>query len=312
MRHARLVATLLGASALLAFLACSSTPTKSTVRPADDDDGDDTPPPSTTPDTPSDPVQDDGGKPPGRVFAHTADTLYLFDPLASTLTRIGSFDCFENSIDRMLDIAVDASGNMFGTSDFGFLSISTTDAKCRYITQSGTFPNSLGFVPVGTVDAAKEALVGYAFDVKGNATRYVRIDPATGQISDLGSINPAGAAKQFSAAGDVIGLSRNGNRAYVTVKELLTDGGTAPGKTNSLAEIDPKTGAIKTVLPETGVTELFGLGQWAGQAYGFSGSGAIVAVSLETGASRTLAGLDAGADASWFGAGVTTTAPTAP
>ena len=80
-----------------------------------------------------------------------------------------------------------------------------------------------------------------------------------------------------------------------------------------LAEIDPKTGAIRAIIGDTGQKNFYGLGQWAGTAYGFNDIGNIVEINLATGAGtvRMTAATDAGA-LTWFGAGVTTVAPTRP
>src|SRR5436309_13519512 len=67
----------------------------------------------------SDPNPPDGGGPspdsaspggPGRVYAHTPDTLYLYEPVAGTLKMIGKFDCIHPETDTrdvVTDIAVD-------------------------------------------------------------------------------------------------------------------------------------------------------------------------------------------------------------
>jgi hypothetical protein len=216
----------------------------------------------------------------------------------------------------VIDIALDRTSTMYGTTFQGFVKISTTDAKCQYIAKASGYPNSLAFMPIGTVDATKEALVGYAFDEQANATKFIRIATDTGAMTDIGPINSAQTVSmggtQYAASGDVIGLSRNGNRAYVTVKEIPNEAGATNTSSDSLAEIDPKTGTIKSVLGETGLTQLYGLGQWAGQAYAFSGSGAVVKIDIESGRATPIA-LDAGVSGvSWYGAGVTTASPTKP
>jgi hypothetical protein len=268
----------------------------------------------TTTKPPSDDPLPDGGKPPGQVYAHTADTLYLFEPLSKTLTQLGKFGCLDEG-DRVLDIALDKTSTMYATSDHGFLKVvpialagGTVD--CSYIKNDpGAYPNSLGFVPIGTVDPTKEALVGYAFDGP-DPTKYVRID-LDGTVTKIGSLNPPDASTHYRSSGDVIGLSRflNGNRAFLTVSPL--DGDAAA--TDSLAEIDPATGTIKQVFAETGHTTLYGLGQWAGSGYAFAASGEIVQIDIATGNATTVqvTGFDGGV-VSWYGAGVTTDAPTAP
>lgn len=319
-----LLGSLLAASAVV--VACTAAVPKAaplTLRDAGNNDNGNTNPSRTDPLPASDPVQADGGKPVGKVYVHTADTLFVFDPLAAkgagSITEIALFDCLVPG-DQMIDIALDRSNNMYGTSFAGFLKISPTDAKCSYIAKASNLPNSLAFMPVGTVDATQEALVGFGFDAANSANQFLRIDVNTGKTSLIGNLNPpdrSGQGTQYEASGDIIGLSRGGNRAFVTVKQVPPDGGVASILSDSLAEIDPKTGAIKTVHGETGFNGLFGLGQWAGQAYAFSGdpdgvdTGKVVKIDLETGVATAVA-IDAGSPVAWFGAGVTTLAPTKP
>src|SRR5690348_13040894 len=85
-----------GYAVAIAIVACSPAPRTNPINARDDVDGGtvrrDASPIINVPDPPKpepDPILPDGGKPPGRVYAHTADTLYLFNPLAKTLTVIG-------------------------------------------------------------------------------------------------------------------------------------------------------------------------------------------------------------------------------
>jgi hypothetical protein len=274
------------------------------------------PPRAPGPKPEEDPVLPDGGKPPGRVYAHTADELYLFDPLLKTLTRVGAFGCFGADVgEEMLDIALDRDGVMYGTSRRGFLKVDPLDATCDYIKRDNVvrYPNSLAFVPAGTVDEGKEALVGYQYDPMaanpvGEATIYVRIDLATGGMAKVGELNPVGAPVRYKSSGDFIALIRNGNKAYLTVKTVSPDAGTG---NDMLAEIDPANGQIKQIIGDTTKKNLFGFGQWAGTGYGFADTGEIVEVDMATGAGTSVLTLDAGTGR-WFGAGVTTDSPTKP
>ena len=301
-----------------ALIACSSPEPKSTI-PFDTRD-DEEPKKDAgkkrredPPQTEEDPPLADGGKPPGRVYAHTAKTLYLLDPLADSLTKIGDLGCL-NPGDRLLDIALDRVGVMYGTSDKGFLKIDPVDASCSYVKEdpAAMYPNSLAFVPIGTVDDTKEVLVGYQFDrdALNEATVYAQIDLATGAMTAIGNLNAPGAPVRYRSSGDLISTIRNGNKAYLTVKAISSDAGTG---NDYLAEIDPKTGRIKGIVGDTGQKNYYGLGQWAGTAYGFNDKGNIVEIDMVTVKGTTLmtASEDAGVVA-WFGAGVSTNAPTKP
>ena len=203
---------------------------------------------------------------------------------------------------------------MYGTTDTGFVKISPTDATVTYIHQEGNYeyPNALTFVPLGTVEPTKEALVGFKqVDGQTGATSYVRIDLTSGAMTTIGDINGGAAFGQaaWQSSGDIIAMRRDGNRAFVTVKPWNPDGGLPDDTgTDSLAEIDPATGLIKTIIGAIGQEDLYGLGQWAGTAYGFNDQGNIIQIDLTSGAGTTLTTLtdDSGAPEAWFGAGVTT------
>jgi hypothetical protein len=249
---------------------------------------------------------------PGRVYAHTNDTLYLYEPVAGTLKKLGvfTFDKAGTEAD-IIDIAVDRTGNMFGTSFGNFFSIDSSTAKCTWIATTDPlvdFPNSLSFVPAGTADPGKETLVGYASNGDNVAVTYVKIDTTTGVMTTLGDMNSMSTGSQYRSSGDIISLIADGNRTYATVK-LQVDGGLAG--TDLLAEVDPSDGHLKRIIGDTQQTNLFGFGYWAGKGYGFSDNGRIVQIDMTSGKSVVLLTLmdDAGAPLPWFGAGVTTQAP---
>jgi hypothetical protein len=313
---------------MLAFLACTVEKPSNAFETRDDDAGRTREPDETTKGE-SDPVLPDGTKPPGRVYAHTRDELYLYDPLAKRLTNNGKFKCLitrfntelgEDAEDRVLDLAIDRDGVIYATADYGFLKITNPqDASCTYVAnppQQGRYPNSLAFVPIGTVDATKETLVGYAFDQTAAgkpATVYTAIDASFGTVRIIGDLNAGRpASDRWQASGDLLSTIRNGNRAYLTVRRINPEGGAG---TDALAEVNPTTGAIIKIIGDTKFRNLFGFGQWAGTGYGFAGNGDVVAIDLATGAAArvfTLPMPDGGSGEVWYGAGVTTDAPTKP
>jgi hypothetical protein len=315
-RRFKLLFLFTAAVSIATTVVVACTPAGPTTTPLDARDDEDAgkrtnPPRAPGPKPEEDPILPDGGKPPGRVYAHTRDELFLFDPLAKTLTRIGQFGCLDSG-DRVLDIALDRDGVMYGTTDDGFLKIDALDATCEYVKRDAIvrYPNSLAFVPAGTVDDTKETLVGYQYDpaATNQATVYVQISLTTGAVAKVGDLNPAGAAVKYKSSGDFIALIRNGNKAFLTVKTIDPDAGSG---NDLLAEIDPSSGQIKQILGDTQKKNLYGFGQWAGTGYGFSDTGEILEVDMATGAAATLLTLDAGTR-SWFGAGVTTDSPTKP
>ena len=165
------------------------------------------------------------------------------------------------------------------------------------------YPNSLSFVPAGTLDPKKEVLVGYGYrEVADRNDNYVKIDTATGSMSVVGELNPPSATERYESSGDLISLANDGNKAYLTVKPIL-------GGTDRLAEVDPKTGKIVRIIGDTGKSQLYGLTYWSGTAYGFSGDGNAYAIELKTGRATPVA-MAGGEGQIWFGAGVSTRAPT--
>jgi hypothetical protein len=254
---------------------------------------------------------------PGRIYGHTADTLYLYEPESADLKTIGKFSCLLQD-EAVVDLAVDRTGTVYATTGIGaarFLSVDPITAKCTEIRRAtGTdenYPNALSFVPAGTLDSTKEALVGYAQIGFGDSTSYVRIDTVTGVQTTIGQLNPPAAGAQYESSGDLISLIQDNKRTFLTVK-LLSDAGVAG--TDLLAEVDPKTGTLKKIIGDTKQTNIFGLGYWAGKGYGFSDNGKIAQIDMTTGAAsvvKTLTSPDGGG-IPWYGAGVTTEAPVTP
>jgi len=249
---------------------------------------------------------------PGRVYAHTADTLYLFEPVTNVLKMIGKFSCLNGS-EQIIDLAVDRTGSVYATSFARFLKVDPITATCTEIKANAIgdddYPNALPFVPADTVDPTREALVGYApFGASVESIDYVKIDTKTGEMTKIGSLNPTAVGTQYKSSGDLISLIQNQNRTFLTVKIFGSDAG---ANTDLLAEVDPKTGSIKKILGDTKQTDIYGLGYWAGKGYGFSDNGKISEIDMNTGSAtvvKTLTG-DGGAGIPWFGAGVTTEAP---
>lgn len=312
-RRAVLFAALVSTSALVPLVACSSSESdvpRLDVEPDDRDASKKTDTKTSTP-TEDSSTTPDASSGPGRVYAHTTDTLYLYEPLEGALTEIGKFSCLTGPGEAVIDLAVDRTGNMYATTFGRFLSVDPITAKCSEIAVATVddYPNALSFVPAGTVDPTKEALVGYAaLGSNFVSVDYVRIDvdgPSRGTMTKIGNLNASDAGVQYKSSGDLVSLIQDGNRTYLTVRDK---GGAG---TDMLAEVDPKTGNIKRIIGDTKQTNLFGFGYWAGKGYGFSDTGQVIGIDMTNGSStvlKTLTG-DGGAAVPWYGAGVTTQAP---
>lgn len=241
------------------------------------------------------------------VYASTIDTLFGFDPKTSTLKTIAKFSCLDPG-EPMLDIAVSTAGAMYGVSYNRFFSIDRTTGTCAsLVIAGGIYPNSLAFVPAGTVDASKEALVGYRWNsaASNNTELYTRIDTLTGNVTDLGNLNPPGATTIYQVSGDLFSLGKDGKKTFVTVRPVPEN----PADMDLLAEVDPKTGTILRIVGSVGRAHLYGVGYWAGKGYGFAESGEVVSIDMLTGAGSTVTMAASGA---WYGGAVSADAPLVP
>jgi hypothetical protein len=232
---------------------------------------------------------DDGGS--AEVFAETPDTLYRLDPGTKAVTAVGPFQ----GCSQVVDIALDKDSNMYATTLDGLYTVDRKTAVCARVA-SGTYPNSLSFVPAGTVDPNVEAIVGYVGDT------YVRIDTSTGAITQIQSIGQG-----YSSSGDIVSVKGGGT--YLTVK-----GG--PNNCNDcLIQVDPATGAFLMEWGPVNHTDVFGIAFWAGAVYGFDATGHVFEVDF-TGLAMQITDIPVPnappGGLAWQGAGSTTIAPVTP
>lgn len=219
------------------------------------------------------------------VFGHSDSTLYRMDPTTKAVTVVGAFQ----GCSAVVDIAVDADSRLFATSETGLHRVDPATAACTPIAQ-GDYPNSLSFVPAGTVDPAVEALVGYV------GSTYVRIDPSTGAVTDIGAI-----ADGYESSGDIVSVE--GGKTLLTV--------TGNGCEDCLVEVDPTSGDLVKSYGPIGYGAVYGLAFWAGSAYGFSEAGDLFEVTFDGDAIATtpIPIPDPPLDLRFWGAGSTTSAP---
>ena len=247
----------------------------------------------------------DGTTPPlvGEVFAHSDDTLYKLEPISKTVTVVGTFDCVGTSGGGagMWDIAVDKDGEMYGSANGlaggSLVRIQRNTAHCDTIVTGSSFPNSMTFVPAGTLDPNEEVLVGY------DRADYLRIDKVSGQVTKIGSLNPNSTGEMWESSGDIVSIIDGGT--YLTVKVFL---GPVDGQ-DAIVEVDPKTGQATKLIGNTSFQKLWGLGYWGGIAYGFSETGQLCSIDLGTGKGTLIPIPNLPAGLSFWGAGVTTAAP---
>jgi len=224
-----------------------------------------------------------------RVFAHTEKTLYQVDPDNLAVTAIAPFGWPPaTAITKMTDIALDKHGRMIGVSQTTVYAVDPATAAC---TRLATFPSSAyHFVGLSyVIDTTAIDKAEYLMGLDKDGAVY-EIDPATGAAQQRGQLGGG-----LKAGGDVVSVKDFGTVATVTPPDSDTDW---------LATINPGTGAA-TLIGDTGVSKVFGLGYWKGEVYGFSDGGEFVLIDVDTGEAT----LQATNSASWWGAGVTTSAP---
>jgi hypothetical protein len=237
------------------------------------------------------PMDGGGGEPPmmaGEVFGHSYDTLFKLEPITKQVTVVGPFQGCSN----IVDLAIDKDSKIIAGSFAGLYWVDKTNAKCTLIANGG-YPNSLSFVPAGTLDPNEEALVGYQ-----NST-YVRISTTTGQITQMGSIGNG-----YVSSGDIVSVKGGGT--YLTVK--------GNGCSDCLFEVDPKTGGMVKNWGPTGYPSIFGIAFWAGSVYGFTDNGDLVEMTFINNqlVVSPIPIPNAPQNLSFWGAGSTTIAPPVP
>lgn len=222
------------------------------------------------------------------VYGHSPDELFKLDPLTNTVTVVGSFD----GCSSVIDIAIDKDFNLFATSYGGLYTIDRVTAKCTLVSE-GQYPNSLGFVPIGTIYQDKEALVGYF------GSDYVAIDTVTGAKTNIGAIQGG-----YLSSGDVVSVIGGGT--YLTV--------VGNGCSDCLVQVDPTTGDITKNWGAVGQSQVFGLAFWGGVAYGFSNAGTLFQINFGSDSVTTspVPVQNAPAGLKFWGAGSSTEAPVEP
>jgi hypothetical protein len=225
---------------------------------------------------------------PAEVYGHSPTTLYKLDPNTKNVTVVGDFD----GCTSVIDIALDAQSRLFGTTTSSLYAIDRGTAKCTLVASDG-YPNSLSFVPAGTVDPAVEALVGY------DGSQYVRIDPVTGKKSNIGTLGGG-----YVSSGDIVSVKGGGT--YLTVK-----GGSC---NDCIVEVNPSTGALIKKLGDIQHVDVFGLAFWGGSAYGFDNSGELFEITFLASSVKAtpIAMGTKPAGLQFWGAGSTTSAPVTP
>lgn len=233
-------------------------------------------------------ASDAGITPKPIVFGHSPDTLYSFDVTTNLVTEIGAFSgCTQNTISQVIDLAIDSQMNAFATTFDGFYSVDLSTAQCTLV-KTGSYPNSLSFVPAGTLDPNVEALVGYS----GNS--YLRIDPGTGDITLVGTLSGG-----YASSGDIVSVENGGT--FLTV--------TGNGCGDCLLQVNPTTGDLVQSYGALPHGTVYGLAYWAGSLYGFDSTGDLFSIGSDGDGGIATTDVFTDGGVTWWGAGSTTIAP---
>jgi hypothetical protein len=221
------------------------------------------------------------------MFAHSSSTLYSVDPISLVVEEVGRFS---GCTGEVIDLAIDRDQKAVVTTFSGIYDLDLETASCTRIA-SGSYPNSLSFVPAGTLEPDREVLVGY------DGSSYLRIDRATGAITTIGSIGAS-----LSSSGDIVSSTEGGT--FLTV-----NGADCPGFDDCIIEVDPTTGRLVTNWGSIGHSDVYGLAYWAGVAYGFSADRTMFSITFDELTGRATTATLAAPDVAFYGAGSTTIAP---
>ena len=222
------------------------------------------------------------------VYGHTGNTLYRVNATTKQVTAVASFN---NCNGEVIDLALDQFSRAFVTTQDGLHQLNLTTARCTEVNTSLTqsYPNSLSFVPQGTIDPNFEVLVGYA------GSTYVRINLTTGAMQNIGTLGGG-----FVSSGDIVSVIDGGT--FLTAKN--PGGGTS---NDFLLEVNPTNGALVRSFGALPFNDVYGLAFWGGSLYGFSNGGTLFEITFN-GSTITATPVPNAASQQWNGAGSTTAA----
>ena len=233
------------------------------------------------------------------IYAHSRDTLYTFSAYTNTVTEIGVFKLGDGSdAPFMLDVAVDSDGMVFSSSADSLYQV---DPMTAVVTPLGDFGLgserlfALSFLTPSESPDGTETLVGAT-----NEGAYYSVDRTNANTTLLGTY-PDG----WSSSGDIVSVDGLGTYATLRRDDFTSD---------VLARIIFARDGSSTVVvlgPTRSATEdftqLFGLGYWGRDLFGFTNSGQLLRIDRNTGAAEVVS-TETGSMQFW-GAGVTTIVP---
>lgn len=234
------------------------------------------------------------------IYAHSRDTLYTFSAYTNTVTEIGVFRLADDTpTDFMLDLAVDSEGVVFTSSDDGILyRIDPMTAIATEVGEFGLDPEqlfALSFLAPTESPDGTEMLVGAT-----NEGAYYEVSRTDASTTLLGSY-PDG----WSSSGDIVSVDGLGTFATLRRSDF-------PGDVLARIIFARDGSSTVTVIGPTrsgseDFRQLFGLGYWGRDLFGFTNSGQLLRIDRMTGAAEVVT-TSTGTSQFW-GAGVTTIVP---
>ncbi len=244
-------------------------------------------------------LPDGGGLADVLIYAHSRDTLYTFSAYTNTVTEIGAFRFADGTpAEFMLDLAVDSEGAVFTSTEEALFAVDPETAVVTHVGDFGLGGDqlfALSFLTESESPDGTELLVGAT-----NAGAVYSVDRADASTELLGNY-PDG----WSSSGDIVSI--DGLGTFATLRRSDFPGDVlarilfARDGSSTVTMIGPVRSGSEDFR------EVFGLGYWGRDVFGFTNSGELLRIDRTTGAAEVVT-TSTGASQFW-GAGVTTTVP---
>jgi hypothetical protein len=280
------------------------------------------------------------------VYANTDTALYSMDPKTNAVTLIGNFlGMGDGEYNSVTDCAVDSKGNVYVNteSEVYQAAIPSTPGTVNLTpiaaiaTAKGQYFYALAFAPKGFLGTGDTLIGGdnignlYAIDTSGGTLK---------NLGNFGGVPGSTTGEIFALSGDMVFYTdgKGNPTGLATIRQCEAGGKTCTKTNDYLAGIDmtalktaytsgtPATsllsgiygGSSTSIGSGTGYGEVFGLGAWEGNVYGFSNAYTnptsmaavppqLLSISTSTGAGSVIPSTFPFTDYGWAGAGVTTT-----
>ncbi|MBK9071837.1 MAG: hypothetical protein IPL79_12665 [Myxococcales bacterium] len=224
-------------------------------------------------------------------YAHSSNVLYKIDPLTNELTEVGPFSgAFNPAADQATDLALNAAGELYIATFSKIMRVNPETAEAELLSPQLSFSaNALTFMPVdvGNPTGAERLIAG-------GSNQLAEINQTTGEATSVGSLGPS-----TGFSGDLFYVRDVGIYAMLDAGQSST----------SLARLDETTFEA-TLIGPTGFNGVWGMAFYAGTFYGFSAAGEMFTIDVNTGVGTLVVGPLP--NVSFWGAGVSTTAPSEP